>query len=273
MIVKVNWIAVIGVFLFLVSGAGAEETLPFKDQKEKISYGIGVGVARDFKLRGVVIDVDAFLKGLKDELSGVKLLMTEQELVSTMDAYERELKLKQEQGEKITGEENRKNGEAFLAENARKEGVVTLPSGLQYKVLKAGDGKKPEDADEVLINYRGTLINGTEFDSSYHSEHEQPAVFKIKEVIPGLREALKLMPSGSVWQIFIPFQLGYGDRRVREVGPNSMLIFDVEFLSIVKRVDSEEPSQSKASKEIGEQSRPSGQQIPPDILSNPEEPR
>jgi FKBP-type peptidyl-prolyl cis-trans isomerase FklB len=261
---------VIGVFLFLVSGAGAEETLPFKDQKEKISYGIGVGVARDFKLRGVVIDVDAFLKGLKDELSGVKLLMTEQELVSTMDAYERELKLKQEQVEKAMVEENRKNGEAFLAENARKEGVVTLPSGLQYKVLKAGDGKKPTDADEVLINYRGTLINGTEFDSSYHTD--QPAVFKIKEVIPGLREALKLMPSGSTWQIFIPSQLGYGDQRVHEVGPNSMLMFEVELLSVVKRVDSEETPRSKASGGLGEQSQPSGPRTSTDILSNPEKP-
>ena len=240
-----NWIAAISVFLFLVSGASAEETLLFKNQKEKISYGIGVGVARDFKLRGVAIDVDAFLKGLKDELSGLKLLMTEKELVSTMDAYERELKMKQDQVEKITVEENRKNEEIFLAENAKKDGVVTLPSGLQFKVLKAGDGKKPTDADEVLINYRGTLINGTEFDSSYHTD--QPAVFKIKEVIPGLREALKLMPSGSVWQIFIPSKLGYGDRRVHEVGPNSMLIFDIELLSVVKRVYSEETPQSKTS--------------------------
>ncbi|HAM49734.1 MAG TPA: hypothetical protein DCP92_03215 [Nitrospiraceae bacterium] len=271
MIVKVNWIAAIGVFLFLVSSASAEETLPFKNQMEKISYGIGVGVARDFKLRGVAIDADAFLKGLKDELSGLKLLMTEQELVSTMNAYERELKLKQEQDEKIAVEENRKNGEAFLAENARKEGIVTLPSGLQYKVLKAGDGKKPTDADEVLINYRGTLINGTEFDSSDNSE--QPAVFKIKEVIPGLREALKLMPSGSVWQIFIPSQLGYGDRRVHEVGPNSVLIFDVEFLSVVKKVDSEETPQSKASNGIGKQSQPSGPQTSTDILSNPGKPK
>jgi len=235
----VNWIAVIGIFLFLASGASAEETLLFKNQKEQISYGIGVGVARDFKLRGVAIDVDAFLKGLKDELSGTKLFMTEKELASTMDTYERELKLKQEQVEKIMFEENRKNEEVFFAENARKEGVVTLPSGLQYKVLKAGDGKKPTDPDEVLINYRGTLINGTEFDSSYHTD--QPAVFKVKEVIPGLREALKLMHSGSVWQIFIPSRLGYGDRRVHEVGPNSMLIFDVELLSVVKRIDPEKP--------------------------------
>jgi FKBP-type peptidyl-prolyl cis-trans isomerase FklB len=128
-------------------------------------------------------------------------------------------------------EDNRKAGESFLAENKKKEGVVTLPSGLQYKVLKAGDGKKPTDADTVECHYRGTLINGTEFDSSYLTG--QPATFKIAGVIPGWREALKLMPVGSKWQLFVPSQLAYGARgKGGSIGPNAALIFEVELLAI-----------------------------------------
>lgn len=236
--IKLNWIALLGVLLLPAAQAGAEEPPVFKNQKEKISYGIGVGVARDFKQRGVELEVDTFLKGLRDELSGSKLLMTEKDLDETMHAYEHELRMKQKQLEKIAGEENMKTGEAFLAANAKKEGVTTLPSGLQYKVLKAGEGKKPVDTDAVVINYRGTLVDGTEFDSSYRTG--QPAVFKIMTVIPGLREAFQLMNSGSKWTIFIPSQLAYGDRKVYKIGPNSTLIFDVELLSIEKNVDSGE---------------------------------
>jgi FKBP-type peptidyl-prolyl cis-trans isomerase FklB len=128
-------------------------------------------------------------------------------------------------------EDNKKAGESFLAENKKKEGVVTLPSGLQYKVLKAGDGKKPTDTDTVECNYRGTHIDGTEFDSSYRTG--QPATFKVAGVIPGWREALKLMPVGSKWQIFVPSQLAYGTRgKPGSVGPNAALIFEVELLAI-----------------------------------------
>ena len=256
MITKLSWIAVLGVILLPAAQASTEDSPVFKNQEEKISYGIGVGVARDFKQRGVELDVDAFLKGLRDELSGSKLLMTEKELDATMDRYEHELRLKQKQLEKIAAEENKKTGEAFLAENAKKEGVVTLPSGLQYKVLKTGEGKKPVDTDAVVINYRGTLVNGTEFDSSYQAG--KPAVFNVIGVIPGLREALKLMNPGSKWQIFIPSQLAYGERRVYNVGPNSALIFDVELLSLEKSVGSGEASDSKTSTGLESQAHPAG---------------
>jgi FKBP-type peptidyl-prolyl cis-trans isomerase len=245
MIVRVNWITVLGVFLLWASAVSAGDAA-FKDQKEKISYGIGVGVARDFKLRGVELDVDAFLKGLRDELSGSKLLMTEKDLDATMDGYTRELRLKQEQAEKTAAEENRKAGQAFLAANAKKKDVVTLPSGLQYRVLKAGKGDKPVETDAVQINYRGTLIDGTEIDSSYRKA--EPSVVKVNGVVPGLREAFKLMSPGSKWEIFIPSELAYGDRKVYQIGPNAALIFEVELLSVLKGAESKEATDGKASK-------------------------
>jgi FKBP-type peptidyl-prolyl cis-trans isomerase FklB len=126
--------------------------------------------------------------------------------------------------------DNKKEGDAFLAENMKKEGVMALPSGLQYKILKAGSGKMPTDADTVECNYRGTFINGTEFDSSYRTG--KPATLKVKGVIPGWQEALKLMPVGSKWQLFIPPQLAYGERGSGPIGPNATLIFDLELLAI-----------------------------------------
>ncbi len=260
---KLSWFVLLGAVLLPATQASAEESPAFKNQKEKISYSVGVGVARDLKQRGVELDVDTFLKGLRDELSGSKLLITEKDLDSTMNAYEHELRLKIQESEKIAGEENKKTGEAFLAENAKKEGIVSLPSGLQYKILKAGDGKKPTDTDSVLINYRGSLVNGTEFDSSYPTG--KPALFSVTGVIPGLREALKLMNPGSKWQIFIPTQLAYGERRIYAVGPNSTLIFDVELLSIEKNIESSETSNGKASAGMEGQSQPAGQNSPANI--------
>jgi FKBP-type peptidyl-prolyl cis-trans isomerase len=264
--VKLNWLVALSIIILPVVQANAEDSPLFKNQKEKISYGIGIGVARDFKQRGVELEVDTFLKGLRDELSGSKLLMTEKELDETMHAYEYELRLKQKEREKIAGEENMKTGEAFLAANAKNKGVITLPSGLQYKVLKTGDGKKPGDADSVVINYRGALIDGTEFDSSYRTG--QPAVFKIMTIIPGLREAFSLMNTGSTWQIFIPSQLAYGDRRVYKIGPNSALIFDVELLSIQKNVDTGEATGGgKASAGIEGKTQPANRKSLPAVSS------
>ncbi|HXY53489.1 MAG TPA: FKBP-type peptidyl-prolyl cis-trans isomerase [Nitrospirota bacterium] len=260
MVRKLSAIALLGIVLLPAARSSAEESPAFKDQKEKISYGIGVGVARDFERRGVELDVDTFMKGLRDELSGSKLLMNENELDSTMHAYEHELRLKQQEREKAAAAENKKTGEAFLSENAKKEGVITLPSGLQYKVLKAGNGDKPTDADSVLINYRGTLIDGKEFDSSYRAG--QPAAFTVIGVLPGLREALKLMNTGSRWQIFIPSQLGYGERRVYEVGPNSTLIFDVEIVSLKKSAPSGETDEGKTSAGTEAQPSPEGKKSP-----------
>lgn len=148
-----------------------------------------------------------------------------------MSAFQNELKEKQTAAIKNIGEANQKAGEAFLADNAKKTGVVTLPSGLQYKIIKQGDGKIPTESDTVECNYRGTLIDGTEFDSS--NRIGKPVQFKVGSVIPGWQEALKLMPAGSKWQLYIPPQLAYGERGAgREIGPNSTLIFEVELISV-----------------------------------------
>ncbi len=252
-----NCIAAFCVGIIFPVMADSQDAPVFKNQQEKISYSIGVGVARDFKRRGVELDVDVFLKGLRDELSGEKLLMNEKDLDRTMDAYALELRAKQEQADMRAAEENKKAGEAFLAENAKKEGVVTLPSGLQYKVLKAGTGDKPMEADAVQVNYRGTLIDGKEIDSSYRKA--EPTIVKMSGVIPGLREAFKLMSLGSEWQIFIPANLAYGDRKVYQIGPNATLIFEVELVSVLKNAGLGNAPDGKASAGENGQSNTAGQ--------------
>lgn len=225
-----KWMAVLGILL-LAAPVGAGEPPAFKTQKEKISYGIGVDMSRNFKQQGLEFDAEALLKGFRDESSGGKLLMTEEDIRATLSAYQNELLQKRAQAMRTAAAENKKMGDLFLAENKTKEGVVTLPSGLQYKILKAGDGRKPTEADSVECNYRGTLINGTEFDNS--SRTGKPAIFKVTGLIAGWTEALKLMPVGSKWQLFIPPQLAYGEQGAgRVVGPNATLLFELELLSI-----------------------------------------
>jgi UDP-GlcNAc:undecaprenyl-phosphate/decaprenyl-phosphate GlcNAc-1-phosphate transferase len=222
----------------LVAQAGAEETQVLKTQKDKVNYAIGVGVARNFTRQGIEVDVDLVVKGLKDALGGQKLLMSEDELSRTMSAFQVEvrqkqadLRRKQSQTNPKLAENNKKAGDAFLIENKKKEGVVTLPSGLQYKVLKAGDGKRATEADSVVCHYKGTLIDGTEFDSSYRTGH--PATLEVKKVIAGWKEALQLMPVGSKWQLAVPADLAYKARGVGpSIGPNATLIFEVELLAI-----------------------------------------
>jgi len=231
-----KWIAVLGILL-LAAQVSAQETQVFKTHKDEISYVAGVEMARTLKAQGMEVNTDLFIKGLQDELSGGKLLLSDDEIRKASAMFHAELRRKQnETREKLAletrmaAEDNKKKGEAFLAENRTKEGVVTLPSGLQYKILKAGDGRKPTEADTVEVNYRGSLIDGTPFDSS---QVGKPSTLKLTGVIPGWKEALKLMPVGSRWQLFIPPQLAYGARRATPViGPNATLIFDVELVAI-----------------------------------------
>ena len=227
---KLQWIVILGVLL-LAGQLFAEEAPLLKTPKDKANYAIGVNMIGNIKQQGVEIDLDLVIKGMKDAQSGGKLLLTDEEIRTGIDQYQTSVRQKHSQMKAKAAEENKKAGEAFLAENMKKEGVVTLPSGLQYKILKAGDGKKPTDADTVECNYRGTLVNGTEFDSSKRSG--KPATFKVGGVIPGWTEALKLMPVGSKWQLFVPSQLAYGERgKGGQIGPNATLIFEVELLAI-----------------------------------------
>jgi FKBP-type peptidyl-prolyl cis-trans isomerase len=201
-----------------------------KTERDKVNYGIGVEMARNFKRQGIEVDPDLVMKGLKDGLKGQDLLMTEKDLRKTMENFQNDQRLKQREARRLAGEKarNAKEGEDFLTLNKTREGVVTLPSGLQYKVLRHGKGKKPGDIDTVEIRYRGTLISGAEFDSS-----GQPRTMKVTDTVPGLAEGLKLMPVGSKWRLFVPPALAYGERGSGSViGPNTVLIFELELLGI-----------------------------------------
>lgn len=219
-----------GLLFFTTQAKAADESV-FKTEKEKISYSVGVSVGRNFLQQGIEVDPEVMIKGLKDVLAGGKLLVAEDDLRKTLNTYQEELKQKQAKVKNEAAEKNGKEGEVFLAANKRLKDVVTLPSGLQYKILKAGDGRKPIDTDTVECHYRGTRIDGKEFDSSYPTG--KPVTFKVKGVIPGWTEALKLMSVGSKWQLFIPSQLAYGESGAGyQIGPRQTLIFEVELIAI-----------------------------------------
>jgi FKBP-type peptidyl-prolyl cis-trans isomerase len=208
--------------------------LVLKTQKDKLSYGLGMNFGKTLQKQGVEVDPAILYRGLKDTLGGGKLLMTDEEVKATLVQLQADMRKEQEQKAAEAAETNRKAGEDFLADNKSKEGVVTLPSGLQYKILTEGTGPKPTASDSVVCNYRGTLLDGTEFDSSY--KRGQPATFPVTGVIRGWTEALELMPVGSKWQLFIPPDLAYGERGAgADIGPNSTLIFEVELVSIEPR--------------------------------------
>ena len=226
---KLRVIAVLGI-LFLVSQVNAEEKLLLKNQKEKVSYIIGMDIGGNLKRQSVDVDPNILAKGVKDALAGGKPLLTEQEIQETMAAFQKEMMAKQSE----VAKKNKAEGEAFLAANKKKEWVKALQSGLQYKVIKAGTGKKPKSTDTVTVHYRGTLIDGTEFDSSY--KRGQPVSFPVSGVIPGWTEALQLMGEGAKWQLFIPSNLAYGEKGAgRDIGPNATLIFEIELVSIQEK--------------------------------------
>jgi FKBP-type peptidyl-prolyl cis-trans isomerase FklB len=211
--------------------AKSPQVLTLKTQKDKISYAIGMNIGQSMKKDSLDLDPAIVSRGLNDALTGAKPLMTEDEAKTVMTEFRSEMMKKQQAAAQQAGDSNKQAGQQFLAANKTKEGVVTLPSGLQYKVLKEGTGPKPTASDTVVTNYRGTLIDGTEFDSSY--KRGEPATFPVGQVIKGWTEALQLMPVGSKWQLFIPSDLAYGERSPGgEIGPNSTLIFDIELLSI-----------------------------------------
>jgi FKBP-type peptidyl-prolyl cis-trans isomerase FklB len=208
----------------------AAET-PVKVDMDKVSYIIGMWFGKDMKTQGIELNAEPFLKGLKDSISGANSSLTEEETQQMMTAFRNELDAKKAEQTKKLSEESKAKEEAFLSANQKKDGVKALPSGLQYKVVKDGAGKKPTSKDSVTVNYRGSLIDGKEFDSSY--KRNEPATFPVGGVIPGWTEALQLMKSGSKWEIYIPSKLAYGEAGVGEViPPNATLIFEVELLSV-----------------------------------------
>jgi FKBP-type peptidyl-prolyl cis-trans isomerase FklB len=203
----------------------------FKTQKDKVSYAIGMNVGTTLHRQSVDIDPKILQQGLEDALAGGKTLLSEDEARAVLTELQTDMRKKQQEKMQLAGEANKKEGDAFLTANKGKDGVVALPSGLQYKIITSGTGPKPTASDTVVCNYRGTLIDGKEFDSSY--KRGQPATFPVSGVIKGWTEALQLMPVGSKWQLFIPSGLAYGERgQGGDIGPNATLIFEVELLSI-----------------------------------------
>jgi len=208
-----------------------QPVLALKTQKDKVSYALGANLGMNLHKQSVEVDPAIVLRGLKDALAARKMLLTDDEAKAALMQLQADVRNKQQEKMKVAGEMNRKEGVEFLAANKTKEGIVTLPSGLQYKILTEGTGPKPTSTDTVVCNYRGTLTSGTEFDSSY--KRGQPASFPVIGVIKGWTEALQLMPVGSKWQLFVPSELGYGDRGAgSDIGPGATLIFEVELLSI-----------------------------------------
>ncbi len=222
------------------AGAAAQHHAPapplvLKTDKDKQSYAIGMNIGKSIHRDGVDVDPNILLRGMKDALAGGKTVLTDDEAKAVMTNLQAEMRKQQAEKAQVAGETNKKAGDAFLAENKTKDGVVTLPSGLQYKILTEGTGPKPAATDTIVCNYKGTLLDNTEFDSSY--SRKQPLTIPVGGVIKGWTEALQLMPVGSKWQLFIPSDLAYGPQAKGPIGPNSTLIFEVELLSIQPKVE------------------------------------
>ncbi len=224
--------------MLLAGAASAADKVELKTQKDKASYAIGLDMGGSLKKNEIDVNTDALIQGIKDSLTDAKPRLSDQELKETIATLQKEMMAKQQDRQKAVAEKNKKDGDAFLEANKKKPGVKVLPNGLQYKVVKEGTGKTPKATDTVTVNYKGTLIDGTEFDSSY--KRGQPATFPVKGVIPGFSEALQLMKEGSTWELYIPSNLAYGERGAGgAIGPDAALIFEVELISVNKPAPAE----------------------------------
>ena len=228
---KMKWI-VLGLVAVLANQAYAEDAAAFKDKKDQDSYAIGAQTGRNLKKEGGDLNVDLLIRGLKDGLSGAPLLLSDKELRAVMTHVQSELHNAMVTNRRAAGQRNKEESLKYLAENAKKDGVVTAASGLQYKIIKAGDGRKPTAGDTVALNYRGMLLDGTEFDASPDGK---PAEMLVVQTVPGFKEALKMMPVGSKWQLVVPWNLAYGERGIgSQIGSYQTLLFDVELVGITK---------------------------------------
>ncbi len=216
--------------LLIATGLYAADEITPRTSKEKISYIVGVQLGNDMKRESIELDPAFVAKGLEDLLLGHKLLIGDKEAKEFVTTYQKEKAARFAEQKRKVSEKNKEEGTAFLAENKKKEGVITLPSGLQFKVLKEGSGRTPQPADTVVTHFKGTLIDGTEFDSSYR--RNEPATFRVNAIIPGWTQALQLMKQGSKWQLFVPPDLAYGEQGAGPVGPNATLIFEVELVAV-----------------------------------------
>jgi FKBP-type peptidyl-prolyl cis-trans isomerase FklB len=231
---------VIGTTLLLVAIAAGctatEEVIKLDDAKQRISYTIGLNIGRDFVKQDVEVDTAALMAGVRDGLAGQKPRLTDEQMMTEVQSFRETMTVKQEAKAKALADKNKAEGEAFLAKNAKEPGIVVRESGLQYKVLKEGTGPTPKADAIVSVHYRGTLLDGTEFDSSY--ARNEPLVLPAGGVIPGWTEALTLMKEGSKWQLYIPAALAYGeDGAPPAIGPNAALLFEVELISAAAKLE------------------------------------
>lgn len=217
--------------LALTRLCSAAELVELKDQNDKANYSIGYQIGSDFRKQGVDITPEVLVRGIEDALAGAESRMSEADMHKTLMALKQRAASAEKATRQQAAQDNLARGEAFLAENGKQEGVTVLPGGLQYKVITAGSGASPQRTDQVTVHYRGTLIDGTEFDSSYR--RNQPATFQLDRVIPGWTEGLQLMQEGSKWQLFIPAKLAYGESGSgTRIPPNATLIFEVELIKV-----------------------------------------
>ncbi|MBA3016509.1 MAG: FKBP-type peptidyl-prolyl cis-trans isomerase [Desulfobulbaceae bacterium] len=219
----------------MATTAIAAEKMELKTPKDKVSYAIGMDMANSLKQNNIDVSPDILGKAIKDVLTGQQLVMTDDEAKASLMNLQKEMQDKQQSEMKAVGDKNVKEGDAFLAENKKKDGVKTTASGLQYQVMAEGKGKSPKETDMVTVQYKGTLLDGTEFDSSY--VRGQPATFPVNGVIKGWTEALQLMKEGAKWKLFIPAGLAYGESGTQggPIGPNATLIFEVELVSVQEK--------------------------------------
>ena len=225
--------AAMGLAMSTAMAATSAPTTTLTTDADKLSYSIGTDLGKNFKKQGIEVNPEIMAKGLQDGMSGGKLLLTEEQMKDVLNKFQKDLMAKRTADFNKKAEENKAKGDSFLKDNKAKDGIVSLPSGLQYKVVTAGTGQKPSKEDTVTVEYTGRLINGEVFDSTEKSG--KPATFKLSQVIPGWTEALQLMPAGSTWEVFVPADLAYGPRSVGgPIGPNETLIFNIKLLSVKK---------------------------------------
>jgi FKBP-type peptidyl-prolyl cis-trans isomerase FklB len=230
---KIKLVAASIMALSMSTAFAAADATSLATDKEKLSYSIGADLGKNFKSQGIEINTEALAKGMQDGMTGSQLVLTEEQMKEVLNKFQKDLMAKRSAEFNKKSEENKTKGEAFLTQNKTKAGVTVLPSGLQYKVIETGKGAKPGKADTVTVEYTGTLIDGTVFDST--EKTGKPATFQVSQVIPGWTEALQLMPAGSSWEIYVPSGLAYGPRSVGgPIGPNETLIFKIKLISVKK---------------------------------------
>lgn len=226
-------LAIVPAMIALMAFSASSASAALSSEKDKLSYTIGADIGSNFHAQGIEVEPDVFLQGLEDGLAGKQLQISDKEMEAVLKKFQSEMMAKKMSQMKEMSAKNKKEGEAFFAENKKKAGVVTLPDGLQYKILEAGKGAKPSKTDTVTVEYTGKLINGTVFDST--EKTGKPVSFKVNQVIPGWTQALQLMPAGSTWEVYIPSSLAYGERGVGgPIGPNESLIFKIHLVSVSK---------------------------------------